>query len=122
MKTYQALFIFSSSLADDVVQETLQTIRNELDKAGGTITATEMLGKRMFARPMKKMETGQYVKLLLQIPPAALAPFTARLRLNERIFRMQIVEMGASLRKSGTKKAGSAAQPVAEGVPGGKPQ
>ena len=120
MKTYQALIIFSSSLAEDAVKETLQTIRTEVEKTGGVVTATEMLGKRVFARPMKKMETGQYAKLLLQMLPAALAPFTARLKLNEKIFRMQIVELKASARKASEKKPESAAEPAVEGATSGK--
>jgi len=114
LKTYQALVIFSSSLAEDAVKETLQTMRGEVEKAGGVVTATEMQGKRVFARPMKKMETGQYVKMLIQMQPAALAPFTARLRLNEKIFRMQIVELKISARQAAAKKAESEAQPAAQ--------
>lgn len=120
MKTYQALIIFSSSLAEDAVKETLQTVRAEVEKTGGTVTATEFLGKRVFARPMKKMETGQYARLMLQMQPAAIAPFMARLKLNEKIFRMQIVELKASARKAEEKKPEAAAQSAAGGSAGGQ--
>lgn len=126
MKTYQALYIFSNSMTDDAVQETLQTIRSEVEKAGGTVTSTELMGKRVFARPMQKMEAGQYAKLLIQMLPSAVDAFTARLRLNEKIFRMQLVELKISARTSAAKKAEaeaqSVAQPVTEDAVGGKLQ
>jgi small subunit ribosomal protein S6 len=96
-------------MSDDAVQATLQTIRGEVEKAGGTVTSTEMIGKRVFARPMQKMEAGHYAKLLLQMPPAAIAPFSARLRLNEQVFRMQLVELKTSARKVKVKKVKPAA-------------
>jgi ribosomal protein S6 len=100
LKTYQALFIFSSSLADDAIQDILKNVQGEVEKLGGTVTTSELTGKKVFARPMKKMETGNYAKVIMQLAPSAVAPLQARLKLNENIFRVQIVEFRAPVVES----------------------
>jgi ribosomal protein S6 len=122
LKTYQAMFIFSSSLTDDTVREILQSVRVEVEKLGGTVTATDPMGKRVFARPLKKMETGQYAKLLLQLPPTAVAPLLARLRLNEKIFRMQVVELKAPAKSAPAKPSAVAATAETGGPADGQPK
>jgi ribosomal protein S6 len=93
LKTYQALFIFSTSLTDEAVNEIVQWVRGEVEKLKGTVRDTQLLGKRTFARPLKKMDTGNFVKLLAELPPAAVATLLARMKLNDKIYRVQIVEL-----------------------------
>lgn len=93
MKTYQSLFIFSSSLTDEAIQDILKNVQGEVEKLGGAILSSELTGKKVFARPMKKMETGNYAKVMMSLAPSAVSPLQARLKLNESIFRVQIVEI-----------------------------
>ena len=110
MKTYQAMFIFSSSLAEDAIRDIQQTIQSEIEKLGGKVTATEAMGKRVFARPLKKMDTGYYTKMVVAMEPASVHPLLARLKLSEKIFRVQIVELKASAAKApAPAEAGSVA-------------
>jgi ribosomal protein S6 len=93
VKTYQALLIFANTLPEPEVQETLQLVRGEVEKAGGSVAGTDPILKRSFARPLSKMESGQYARMVVQLPPAAVNGLQARLKLNEKIFRTQIVEL-----------------------------
>ena len=84
MKEYEALFIFSSSLKEDALQEALEQVNGEITKLGGNITNTDNIGKRSFARPLKGME--------VTMDPDKISPLLARLKLNESVFRTQIVK------------------------------
>lgn len=92
MKTYEALFIFSSTLKDEDLQKVLEQIRGEIKKLGGSVQNTQGIGKRTFAKLLKKRESGQYVKINFNMGPENIAPFEARLKLNEDVFRSQIIK------------------------------
>ena len=91
MKTYEATFIFSSSIKEDVLQKSLELIQSEIAKQSGTIKETKMLGKRQFARQLHKEDAGQYVRIDFQMDPANVNTLLARFKLNEAIFRLQMV-------------------------------
>ena len=105
MKTYDALFIFASSMKDDAVEAVLKDITNEVTKLHGKVVDPRRLGTRTFCRPLKKTDAGHYVRMILELEPKAVAPLQARFRLNESIFRVQIVD-------APPKKAGSAPVPA----------
>ena len=54
----------------------------------------EVLGKRAFARPMKKREGGVYVRIRIAIDPSQLDALCGRYTLSEEVFRVQIVKGG----------------------------
>ena len=91
LKTYEAMFIFSGTLKDDALEKLLERIRGDIAKFSGTVVNTQMLGNRAFARPLKKRESGAYVKMAISLDPKDVGALTARFRLNEEIFRVQIV-------------------------------
>ncbi len=90
-KTYEAMFIFSGSLKEDALEKVLERIRGDIAKVNGTIVSSQVLGSRTFARPMKKRESGQYVKMMVSLEPKDVEALAGRFRLNEDIFRVQIV-------------------------------
>ena len=91
MKAYEAMFIFPSILNEEMLNKALQRINDEITKLNGTIKETEIKGKRVFARPMKKQQEGQYVIMRFDIGSADIANLLARFKLNTDIFRVQIV-------------------------------
>lgn len=91
MKTYEGMFIFPTSLAEDALTQALDKVKAELVRAGGQINEAVVLGRRNFSRPMKKQEAGSYVRIRFDLDPGAMAALAARLKLNEQIFRQQIV-------------------------------
>ena len=66
MNKYEAMFIFPESLKD--IEEALGKVRGEIKKHGGDVESTTRLGKRMFARKMKKQDAGQYVIMTFKLP------------------------------------------------------
>ena len=94
MKTYDALMIFPNSLKDEALDGILKDIDNEVAKVQGKVRETQRLGLKQFARPLNKMNTGYYVRMILELDPSQVVPLQGRLKLNENIFRLQIVAGG----------------------------
>lgn len=91
MKQYDALYIFTGVSRDEVLQANLDKALAEVTRLGGELVGQNTLGKRAFARPMKKRDSGVYVKVRFSIDPAALKELVDRYRLVEEVFRVQIL-------------------------------
>lgn len=93
MKTYEAIIILSNALKDENAESALERMRGEIAKLGGVVSESVVLGRREFARPLNKMESGLYARMAFQLDPAGMATLRARLRLIEDLFRIQIVKV-----------------------------
>lgn len=91
MKKYDALYIFVGITKDDALNANLEKALSEVTKLGGTILSTESLGKRAFSRPMKKRESGVYVKVRMELDPLKVKELVNRYKLVEEVFRVQIL-------------------------------
>jgi len=78
-------------MKEDVLQKTLEQIQGEITKLNGTIKEARVLGRRQFARPMKKQDSGQYARVDFQLAPGSLSALQSRFKMNESIFRLQII-------------------------------
>lgn len=91
MKKYEAMIIFRESLKDADWDGAVEAVAAEIDKLGGKVTSQTRLGKRDFARPMQKQHSGHYGLIAFQLGGDKIAALQARLRLNEQVFRVQVV-------------------------------
>ena len=96
-KTYEGLFIFPESFKDDAVDAAVERVKAEIEKQKGSIREVTKLGKRGFARPLKKQLSGSYVRLVFEIEPDKIVSLRARYRLMEDVFRVQIVRVEETL-------------------------
>ena len=97
MKKNDALYIFVGITKDDALNANLEKALAEITRLGGTVLATESLGKRAFSRPMKKRDHGVYVKARFEIDPACIAELVKRYKLVEEVFRVQILAVSEKL-------------------------
>lgn len=95
MKTYDAIYIFVGIAKDDALNACLEKALAEVTRVGGNVLSTESLGKRAFARPMSKKESGVYVKVRMELDPARVDELVRRYRLVEDVFRVQILAVDA---------------------------
>ncbi len=95
MKTYDAIYIFVGIAKDDALNAYLEKALAEVTRVGGTILSTESLGKRMFARPMSKKESGVYVKVRMELDPAKVDELVNRYQIVEEVFRVQFLAVDA---------------------------
>ena len=99
MNTYEGLFIFGETVQDERLKEMLAYVTSEIEKLGGKVTSSRDMGRRTFARPMQKKETGAYVAVAFQLPGDKVAALTARYHLNDDVFRVQVVKLDEKMAK-----------------------
>lgn len=90
MKKYDALYIFINA-RDDAIEPFLEKAGAEITRLGGTILGSESLGKKTFARELKKHDAGLYVRTRFELDPAKVEELRARYALVDEIFRVQIL-------------------------------
>lgn len=122
MKKYDALYIFVGIAKDDALNANLEKALAEVTRLGGNILTKESLGKRAFARPMSKKDSGVYVKVRMELDPSKVDELVNRYALVEEVFRVQILavderreakiaaERAARAERQAKKDAAAAAQ------------
>ena len=91
MKKYDALYIFVGIAKDEALEANLEKALAEVARLGGNVLEKVQLGKRVFSRPMKKRDSGVYVKVRLELDPAKVDELVKRYKLVEEVFRVQIL-------------------------------
>ena len=89
---YEGLFIFPETLDEEGLDQAIEGVKEELEKLGGAIESTTRMGKKAFARPLKKQKAGLYVVMMFNLDGTKLDAFKARLKLTTNVFRHQFVE------------------------------
>lgn len=93
MKTlYEGLFIFPETLDDAQLDQAIEAVKVELEKLGGTLDSSTRLGKRSFARPMKKKKGGIYIVMMFRLEGGQIDVFKHRLKLSTNVFRAQFMQ------------------------------
>lgn len=91
MNKYEAMIIFPETLKEESLDSSLDKVVAEIEKSGGTVEAKTRLGRRSFARPMDKHTGGQYMVVTFRLDGDKITALQGRFKLNEEIFRAQIV-------------------------------
>ena len=91
MKKYDALYIFVGMLRDDTVEASLDKALAEVTRLGGNVLEKVSLGKRSFSRPIRKRESGVYMKVRFELDPQKVEELVNRYHLVEEVFRVQIL-------------------------------
>jgi ribosomal protein S6 len=91
MKKYDALYIFVGTVRDDAVEANLEKALAEVTRLGGNVLEKVSLGKRAFSRPIRKRESGVYVKVRFELDPQKVDELVKRYQLVEEVFRVQIL-------------------------------
>ena len=96
-RTYEAVYIFDSTLADTAVTEKLDKAHALLN-ASGDIAVTHW-GRRQLAYPIGRRENGYYVIAKFAAEPASLPEYERALKLDDGVVRFLVTlfehEVGA---------------------------
>ncbi len=93
MKTlYEGLFIFPETLEEAQLDPAIEAVKTELEKLGGTLESSTRLGKRSFARPLRKKKAGIYVVIMFRLEGGQIDAFKRRLKLATNVFRAQFLQ------------------------------
>lgn len=90
MKKYEGIFIFPASTKDEALNAVIERSTAEMTNLGAVLESTEILGRKSFAHPMDKQDSGIYVKVLFDFDPSKITALQARYALDEEVFRFHI--------------------------------
>ncbi|MCS6770554.1 MAG: 30S ribosomal protein S6 [Kiritimatiellae bacterium] len=93
MNRYEAMIIFPESFNDEALESALEKVSAEVEKLGGKVESKTRLGRRAFARPLKKHNAGQYMVVTFRLDGSKVDTLRMRFKLNEEIFRFQIIRI-----------------------------
>ena len=93
---YEGLFIFPETLSEEELDQAIDAVKIELEKLDGLLENTTRLGKRSFARPMKKKKAGIYAIIMIRMEGDKIPAFKLRLKLSTNVFRAQLIKKDES--------------------------
>ena len=93
-RLYEGLFIFPETLDEENLDMAIARVKEELERLGGSLESTTRMGKKNFARPMKKQKAGHYVVMMIRMEGGQMAAFRQRLKLATDVFLSQFVLAG----------------------------
>ena len=123
-RTYEVIFIVDPDAAEDDVMKLSEGVQKIITGQGGSITKTEMMGKRQLAYEINHKKDGSYVLLEVEGSGKEIAEVERRMRVNDQILRYMTVRVDEmrqradklkerrgrkAARKSGNSKAKKAA-------------
>ena len=117
-RTYEVIFIVDPDAAEDEVMKLSEGVQKIITDQGGSITKTEMMGKRQLAYEINHKKDGTYVLLEVEGSGKEIAEVERRMRVNDQILRYMTVrvdEMRQRAAKLKERRARKAAQKSSNG-------
>lgn len=91
MKTYEAMFIFADRFSEEELDAVIKSARSEIEGLSGEVISSTRLGRRPFARPIKKNDHGHYAVMNFKIAAEQIPLIHAKFKLSDSVLRVQIV-------------------------------
>jgi small subunit ribosomal protein S6 len=91
LRDYEVLYIVRADLDEEKVQDAVKRVNRLIERAGGTIEATNLWGKRKLAYEVKHQKEGAYVLQDFQLNPDKVPELEASLKITEEVLRHLIV-------------------------------
>ena len=93
MREYEVIFILHPELDETSFTETVEKVQGWITEAGGTITKTDIWGKRRLAYEIRKQREGQYVYLKTDLEPSFVSELERNFRFLEPVMRFLITSL-----------------------------
>jgi len=91
LKKYESVFILDESKIDGNAEAFMTTVTEFIQSLGGSVSESVDMGRRTFAYPINKKNSGQYWDLTLELSPAKVAELKENYRLNRAVVRMEVL-------------------------------
>lgn len=99
-RIYEMVFIVDPKVADDEVMKLSEGVQKIITSQGGSITKTEMMGKRQLAYEINHKKDGTYVLLEVEGSGAEIAEVERRMRVNDQILRYMTIRVDEDRRRA----------------------
>ncbi|HAR66890.1 MAG TPA: hypothetical protein DCR55_11845 [Lentisphaeria bacterium] len=90
LRKYQAILIVDDRKFDDGGDAFMESVGEVITELGGTLDASENLGRRQMAHPIRRRNSATYWELLLTLPAHEVVNLKDRYRLNNVVFRLEV--------------------------------
>jgi len=118
-RTYEVIFIIDPDVAENEVMQLSEGVQKIITSQGGSITKTEMMGKRQLAYEINHKRNGTYVLLEVEGSGAEIAEVERRMRVNDQILRYMTIRVD-EMRRRADKLKDRRARKAAKKTAGGK--
>jgi len=99
-RIYEVVFIINPEVGDDEVMRFSEAVQKIITGQGGSITKTEMMGRRQLAYEINHKKDGTYVLLEVEGSGAEIAELERRMRVNDRILRYMTIRVDLDRRRA----------------------
>ncbi|HXT64962.1 MAG TPA: 30S ribosomal protein S6 [Pyrinomonadaceae bacterium] len=99
-RTYEIVFIIDPNAEDAEVMRMTEAVQKIITDQGGSVTKTEMMGKRRLAYEINHKRDGIYVLLEVDGSGKEIAELERRMRVNDRIIRYMTVRVDEDRRRA----------------------
>jgi small subunit ribosomal protein S6 len=93
MREYELTIIVRSDVEEPDLMALIDRVKALVTDQGGEVAKLELWGTRRLAYPIKQVREGQYVFMVTQLPPQALAEVDRGIKLIEDILRHLFVRI-----------------------------
>lgn len=99
-RTYEVVFIIDPQADDSETMRLSEAFQKIITDQGGTITKTEMMGRRQLAYEINHRHEGVYVLLEVDGSGSEIAELERRMRVNDRILRYMTIRVDDARRRA----------------------
>jgi len=90
LKTYEAVIILNNRNIEDGGEVFINEVASYLESNGGTVSHKISMGRRQFARPIKKQTAGTYWNLFFDYDPAKIDALKEHYSLDTTVTRLAV--------------------------------
>ncbi len=92
-RVYEVMYIAAPETADEDVTKLNEAIQQQIERDGGTIVNTEVMGKRKLAYPINKKTEGHYTLFEIEGSGQEIAELERRFRVNDAVIRFVTIRV-----------------------------
>ena len=93
MKKYELLTIIKPNMDAEEADKVGAKIEESIKALGGSVSATEKLGRKKLAHDIQNFRDGHYVTQKLELAPEKVAELKRQLGLNENVLRIMFMDV-----------------------------
>ena len=94
MRKYEIMAIIDPDVDERQIQPIIDKYSAVITDAKGTVDATDIMGRRHLAYPIKKKADGIYIVLNVTADPATVAEMDRRMTIDEQFMRTKVMRAG----------------------------
>ena len=92
IRHYETMFIVKATLTEEEIQAQINTVKENIEKNGGTIESVEDMGIRNLAYEIQKQKRGYYYVIYFTAPTESIKELERTYKVNESIVRFIFVK------------------------------